>query len=131
MNGYVVDASIAFEYLLGTSAGVKFSEITRGQRLIAPQLIDVEVMSTLRRDVLRRTIMPDRAVGVLEALVRWPVLRISHSDLVLQAWRYHQNVTAYDALYLAAAQLYGMDLITSDGRLSRAPVGEIAVVNVR
>ena len=45
MNGYVVDASIAFEYLLGTSVGHKFSEITRGQRLIAPHLIDVEVMS--------------------------------------------------------------------------------------
>ena len=131
MNGYVVDASVAFEYLTGSQVGSQFLEVTRGKRLIAPELIDVEIMSSVRRGVLRQTMSSSRALQVLEALVRWPFERISHSELILHAWRFHQNATAYDALYLATAHLHGMELITSDGRLSRAPVGDIAIINLR
>ena len=131
MSGFVVDASVAVEFLLRTSVGSKFMEISRGKRLIAPELIDAEVMSSIRRGVLRRELSQQRAIRALEALIHWPVERISHSDLVMEAWRYHENVTAYDALYVATARLHGMELLTSDGRLSRAPVGEIAVVNLR
>ena len=131
MNGYVVDASVAFEYLVGSQIGQNFVEIVKGKRIIAPELVDAEVMSAVRRGVLRQTMSATRAVQVLEALVRWPLQRVPHSDLIMEAWGFHQNVSAYDALYLATARLHGMELLTSDGRLSRAPVGNIAVINLR
>ncbi len=131
MNGYVVDASIAVEYLLRTPAGTEFARISRGKRLVAPELIDAEVMSSIRRAVLRGELTELRATRVLESLINWPIERIPHAVLVMRAWDHRNNVTAYDALYIAAAQMHGMELITSDGRLSRAPVGDIAVVNLR
>ena len=130
MTGYVVDASVAVEYLLKTPLGLILADTIENASLVAPELIDAEVLSTLRRSVLRGALEETRAMIVVESLAHWPVRRVSHRDLVPVAWQYYQNVSAYDAFYVAAARAYGLPLLTADGRLARAPNLGIVVQSV-
>ena len=128
---YVVDASIAVEYLLRTAVGQQAAPLLQAALLLAPELLDVEVLSVLRRAVLRHKLEEQRALLALADLVAWPVDRIPHKELVTEAWRLRQNVSAYDAFYIAAARLYEATLLTTDGPLSRAPNLGIVIHNIR
>ena len=88
--------------------------------LIAPELMDTEVVSVLRRAVLGSRIEEDRALMALEDLYIWPVERLSNRDLAILAWQHHRNVGAYDAYYVAAARVRDASLLTADARLARA-----------
>jgi predicted nucleic acid-binding protein len=93
--------------------------------------LDVEVLSILRRAVLRQQLAEQRAWLALEDLLAWPIDRITHTALVREAWQYRYNVSAYDALYVAAARVYDASLLTADGPLTRAPALGIVVQNIR
>jgi predicted nucleic acid-binding protein len=127
----VVDASIAVEYLLRTSTGRQASEVLDAASALAPELLDAEVLAVLRRAVLRGFLDERRAALALEDLAAWPIERISHRGLVAIAWRLRQNVSAYDALYVAIAQCYDAVLLTADGPLARAPNLGVLVHNIR
>ncbi len=131
MSRYVVDASAAAEYLLRTSLGLKVANIIEGGFLLAPELLDVEVLSVFRRAVLRRQLNEQRALRAIEDLMDWPIDRIPHRSLVWAAWQHRNNLSAYDAFYVAAARLSDAPLITADGPLARAPSLGIIVENVR
>lgn len=131
MSRYVVDASAAAEYLLRTSLGLKVAEVIEGGLLLAPELLDVEVLSVFRRAVLRRELTEERALRAIDDLMAWPIDRIPHRSLVWAAWQHRNNVTAYDAFYVAAARLSDASLITADGPLARAPALGIVIENVR
>ena len=131
MSRYVIDASAAAEYLLRTSLGLKVANIIEGGLLLAPELLDVEVLSVFRRAVLRRQLNEQRALRAVEDLMDWPIDRIPHRSLVWAAWQHRNNVSAYDAFYVAAARLADAPLITADGPLARAPSLGIVVENVR
>ncbi len=131
MTWYVIDASVAAEFLLRTALGRKIAEIVDGAFLAAPELLDVEVLSILRRAVLRQRLDDRRARLALEDLASWPINRLRHAALVREAWRHRHNVSAYDAFYVAAARLYDAPLLTADGPLSRVPALGIAVQNIR
>lgn len=131
MAEYVVDASVAVEYLLKTPLGLTLADTLENQSLVAPELIDAEVLSVMRRSVLRGALEQTRAEIVVESLPYWPVRRVSHRDLVSVAWQHRHNVSAYDAFYVAAARAYGIPLLTADGRLARAPDLGIVVQTVR
>ena len=120
MADFVVDASSMVEYLLETSIGMRVAEIIEDAQLIAPEIMDAEVMSTLRGAVLNGRLEPSRAEAVIASLSQAPIERVSHQGLSLLAWRYYQNVSAYDAFYLAVAHINDIPLITCDGRLARA-----------
>ena len=120
MSRYVVDASVAVEYLLRTPLGLTVAGMIEGASLAAPELMDAEVLSVLRRAVLNGRLEEQRARMVVDDLLQWPVDRISHRALAPLAWRYHRRVSAYDAFYVAAALAQGLPLVTADGRLSRA-----------
>jgi predicted nucleic acid-binding protein len=128
---YVIDASAAVEYLLRTTLGLKVAEVIAAAFLVAPALLDVEVLSVLRRAVLRKRLAEKRAVEALEDLIDWQVDRIGHPPLIKEAWRHRHNVSAYDAFYVVVARLYNVPLLTADGPLSRAPDLDITVRNVR
>jgi predicted nucleic acid-binding protein len=128
---YVIDASAAAEYLLRTPLGLKVGNIIEDGFVLAPELLDVEVLSIVRRALLRRQLNEQRALRAIEDLLDWPIDRISHISLVLAAWEHRNNVSAYDAFYVAAARLSDASLITTDGPLSRAPLLGILVQNVR
>ena len=131
MSLYVVDASAAVEYLLRTPLGLSLAGTIEDARLAAPDLIDAEVMSGLRRAVHAGRLTEERAVMAVDALTRWPVRRIASRVLAPAAWQHHRNVTAYDAFYVAAASALGAPLITTDGRLARTPGLGITVQHIR
>ena len=120
MSRYVVDASVAVEFLLKTPLGLTVAAIIEGASLVAPELMDAEVLSVLRRAVLNGHLEESRAQMAIDDLAGWPVYRVSHRPLAPLAWRYYRNVSAYDAFYVAAAHAQGIPLLTADGRLSRA-----------
>jgi predicted nucleic acid-binding protein len=128
---YVLDASAAVEYLLRTPLGLKLADLIVDAFLLAPELLDVEVLSVLRRAVLRQQLLEQRAGLALEDLIAWPIDRLAHTVLIREAWQHRHNVSAYDAFYVAAARLYDASLLTADGPLARAPALGIVVQNIR
>jgi predicted nucleic acid-binding protein len=128
---YVIDASAAAEYLLRTSLGLEIAGVIEDAILLAPELLDVEVLSVLRRAVWRRKLDERRAVLALEDLADWQIDRISHAELIQPAWRHRHNVSAYDAMYVVVARTYDVPLLTADGPLARAPELGIVVQNIR
>jgi predicted nucleic acid-binding protein len=127
----VIDASAAVEYLFKTDTGLRVAEVLRGARLLAPELMDAEVLSVLRRATLSKRLKERRAQEAIEDLRDWPVERVRHRDLLAEAWSLRTRVTAYDAFYVALAQLRRATLVTADGPLARASALRIAVHNVR
>jgi len=127
----VIDASAAVEYLLRTPLGMAVGEIAENADLAAPELMDAEVVAVLRRAVLHGNLSNERALTAIGDLVTWQVERISHRGLARSAWRHRHNLTAYDALYVAAARDRNASLVTADGPLSRAPGLEITIHNIR
>ena len=131
MSRYVIDASAAAEYLLRTPLGLKLADLRVGLFLIAPELIDVEVLSVMQRAVLHHNLEEHRAWFALEDLRDWPIDLISHTALVREAWSHRHNVSTYDAFYVAAVRIYDAPLLTADGPLSRSPALGIVVQNIR
>jgi predicted nucleic acid-binding protein len=131
VSRFVIDASAATEYLLRTPLGLRVATAIEDASLIAPELLDVEVLSVLRRAVLRREITEQRAVLAIEDLVDWSIDRIPHKPLIWLAWQNRNNVSAYDAFYVAAARISDAPLLSADGPLSRAPKLGISIENVR
>jgi predicted nucleic acid-binding protein len=131
LSRYVIDASAAAEYLLRTPVGRTLQELVDDAFLMAPALLDVEVLSVMRRAVLHKGLAEARARLALEDLTDWPIERIPHPVLIQEAWRHRHNVSAYDAFYVAVARLYEAPLLTMDGPLSRAPVPGIEIRNLR
>lgn len=131
MSGYVVDASAAVEYLLRTPLGLTLAEMIEGASLAAPELLDAEVLSVLRRAVLRGHLDEARALMAIDDLMQWPLKRIPHRALAPLAWQHYRNVSAYDAFYVAAARALDMSLMTADGRLSRVSGLGVVVQHIR
>lgn len=130
MTAYVVDASVAAEYLLRTNLGLMIADTFEGAELTAPELLDVEVLSVLRRSVLTKRIKEDRAQAALEDLLAWPIQRIPHISLIPLAWRFRHQISAYDAMYVAIAHIHEIPLLTADGPLSRAPGLGVTIHNI-
>ena len=86
MTRCVIDASVAAEFILRTTLGRKIAEIIEGAFLAAPELLDVEVLSVLRRAVLRQRLEDRRARLALDDLATWPMDRIPHAALLREAW---------------------------------------------
>jgi len=99
--------------------------------LIAPELLDAEVLAVLRRGVQTAELTEDRARMAITDLVQWGLRRLPHRHLVREAWSFRHNATAYDALYLAAGRLHDAPVLTADGPLARAPGAGVVVENVR
>jgi len=128
---YVVDASVAVEFLLRTAVGRQVEALFAEAFLIAPELLDIEVLSVLRRALRQKRIDDQRAVLAIEDLAAWPVERIPHRQLVTDVWALRHNLSAYDASYVAAAKRFDAVLITADGPLSRAPNLGVPVHSIR
>jgi predicted nucleic acid-binding protein len=127
----VLDASAAVEVLLQTAAGAPLTErlLEPTESLHAPHLLDVEVAQILRRFVRRGELAPDRARQAVEDLASLPLERYSHESVLSRVWDLRDNLTAYDAVYVALAEVLGATLLTRDTRISRAP-GHAARIEV-
>ncbi|MDQ6783600.1 MAG: type II toxin-antitoxin system VapC family toxin [Actinomycetota bacterium] len=119
----VVDASVIVASLIsGGGAGARARERLRlDPDLHVPHLLDVEVVAALRRRVrLGQTDIPLAAQAVSD-LNDLAALRWDHAPLLGRVWQLRENVTPYDAVYVALAEALSTPLVTSDVRLSRSP----------
>jgi len=118
----VVDASVVATALADDGGdGDAARARLRGERLTAPQLIDLEVPSVWRRHVSDGRLEQRRALLALADLRAMPIDRVPHLPLLERCWELRENVTIYDASYVALAELRGVPLLTADGRLAAAP----------
>lgn len=127
----VVDASALVDVLARTPRGDRVTKhLATEEPVVAPELVDVEVLSALAR--LQRAgavgaATADRGVALLASM---PMRRISHTHLTDEVWQLREHVRIADAFYLACARVVGGTLLTTDARLGRAPVPEVTVTVV-
>jgi predicted nucleic acid-binding protein len=122
----VLDASVVVELLTnGSLADSIRNELAgRDESFLVPHLIDIEVMSALRRLVAGRRIDAHRSGQFLADLAALPADRYAHTPLVGRIWELRHNFTAYNAAYIALAEatdsvLYTCDEILSKGHRAR------------
>ena len=114
----VVDASAALSALL--NAGPARSALA-DEQLHAPHLVDSEVANGLRRRVSARQLDAEAAWTALDTWRRLGMTRYAVFALLDRLWELRDNLSAYDASYVALAELLGCSLLTADARLARAP----------
>ena len=127
----VLDASAVIEWLLQSPAGAKIEQriFSSSQSLHAPHLVDVEVAQVLRRYVRDKTLTAKRGQEALADLGDVPLIRYPHDFLIPRIWELRATLTAYDATYVALAELLDAPLLTCDGKIASAP-GHYAKVEV-
>lgn len=118
----VIDASalviaLADDGVQGDSARTRL----RGEELAAPELIDLEVLSGLRRQFAVGAMDARRAELALRDLRDIPITRTPHRDLLPRCWELRDNLTIYDAAYVALAEALDVALLTADSSLTNAP----------
>lgn len=118
----VVDASVLLEALLRTPAAVAVESrlFAPRQTLHAPHLLDVEVAQVLRRYTAKGEIDRERGHMALADLADFPLRRYPHDFLLPRIWDLRNNMTAYDAAYVALAEALDAPLLTRDRHLAAA-----------
>jgi predicted nucleic acid-binding protein len=86
-----------------------------------PHLFDVEVLHALRRHSLRGALSGEQGRLILGLLREMTAVRYPHAPLAARIWELKENLTAYDAAYVALAEALDAPLITTDARLAQAP----------
>lgn len=124
----VLDASAA---VLGLLRDGEAREALATEAVVCPHLIDAEVVHALRGQVLRRVLKEPIAAEVIEIWTRLGLERAGVSGLLPRVWELRENLSAYDAIYVALAEAVGAPLVTADGRLGRAPGPRCTITVVR
>jgi predicted nucleic acid-binding protein len=119
----VVDASALLESLLRTPAAgaVERRLFEPRQSLHVPHLLDVEIAQVIRQYAMHGEIDSERGRAALADLGDFPLQRYPHDFLLPRVWDLRDNLTAYDAVYVALAEALDAPLITRDQRLAAAP----------
>ncbi len=117
----VVDASAVAAALVddGNDGTWAEAELIRDD-LAAPHLMPVEVANILRRAVLARHLSLDSATLAHRDLLRLPVQLFPYEPSAERVWQLRNNLSAYDAWYVAVAEALDAPLVTLDRRMSRA-----------
>ncbi len=117
----VIDASVLAVALLDDGPdGDAIRNRLRGEQLAAPALIDLEVVSVWR-GLARAGHLDPRRVGLaLHDLQELPIRRVEHTPLLTRCWELRENLTVYDAAYVALAEALQATLLTGDQRLARS-----------
>lgn len=117
----VVDASVLAPALADDGPdGDLVRRRLRQERLVAPELVDLEVLSTLRRAARAGRLDERRSRQALEDLAALPLRRVSHRPLLPRFWDLRDSLTAYDAAYIALAETLDCPVITADGGMAKA-----------
>jgi predicted nucleic acid-binding protein len=118
----IVDASCLYEVLADTERSERVrARLVSDPDQAAPHVVDVEVLSIVRRDRMLGRLDATAARQAIEDLRDWPGERFGHGGLLERAWELRENVRAWDAVYVALAEALDATLLTLDARLGRAP----------
>jgi predicted nucleic acid-binding protein len=116
-SSVVVDASVLIDAFRGFR---RVAAALTHRQLHAPGTVDAEVLHGLRRAWLGKRIDDEEAQSVLAVLADTPIVRYPIEPFVRRIWSLRQNITAYDAAYVALAESLDLPLITRDARLARS-----------
>jgi predicted nucleic acid-binding protein len=118
----IVDASCLYEVVVDALHAEPIrTRLAQDQDHAAPHIIDVEVMSLIRRDRMLDRLDATAAGQAIQDLRDWPGERFGHRGLLERAWELHENVRAWDAMYVALAEALDATLLTFDRRLAQIP----------
>ncbi len=121
MNGsVVVDTSLVVD-ILANIPNIAAAFENRGVEVLhAPHALDVEFLNVLRKLWLHSRIGRQEGVRLIGRFERMLIVRHSHQTLLVRAWELRENVTAYDAMFVALAEHLNVPLLTRDRRLARS-----------
>ncbi len=105
----------------GAAGRVARARLAAADRVSAPDLVDVETVSVLRKRWLAGGLTARRFRSAIEDLRALPIVRFPTGPLMVRAYELRANVTPYDATYVGLAEGLDCTLVTGDGRLARAP----------
>jgi predicted nucleic acid-binding protein len=115
----VVDASAAFDAVVGRDPlDAIASRLAEEDELLAPHLIDIEVLHALRGSVLRDELGIDRASDARDDFADLALSRYPHEPFIDRIWDLRDVLSAYDASYLALAEAISIPLLTCDRGLA-------------
>jgi predicted nucleic acid-binding protein len=117
----VIDASALFELVVKSELAPAVAQAVGATDMVAPDVVNPEVLSILRRVERRGALTAQRAVQAVDDLMDAPVRRFSTLPLLAEAWSLRANVTAADACYVVLARILHCPLVTADRKLARAP----------
>lgn len=124
----VVDASAAMLALFN-DGDARRSLAT--EAVAIPHLADSEILHAIRAQVLRGNVVSGVASAALDRWARLGLRRFAVVGLLTRIWELRDNLTAYDATYIALAEALACELLTADARLARAPGPTCAITVVR
>lgn len=101
------------------------------EAVVSPYLTDSELVHALRAGVLRGQIEEPAARTAIAVWARLGVQRVGVSGLLDRIWELRENLSAYDATYVAVAETLDAPLVTADGRLARTPGPRCTITVVR
>jgi len=118
----VADASALIDLLLHMETVPRLADrlLTPRSVLHAPHLVDVEISHALRRLTFEGKVDAARAGQAIAVLGALRLIRWSHRPLLERMWELRENLTSYDAAYVALAESLGVPLVTRDAKLARA-----------
>ena len=118
----VVDASVVTNIVGddGPTGEAARARLAAAGAASAPDLVDVEVVSVLRKRWLAGTLTAHRFKSAVVDLIDLPLTRYPAAPLMMRAYELRSNVTPYDATYVALAEGLNCPLLTGDVRLTRA-----------
>ncbi len=129
----VLDSSAIVEMLLDSPKAARAASLFLSEQSHAPELVGFEVLSAIRGQVRGRKLTPDEGLSAMLAfeqveanLELWPLLEV----MTDRAVRLRENVSAYDASYVALAEILQCPLVTADARLGRAIADRVEVTVV-
>ena len=128
----VVDASVLANVVGDDGAdGDRARAALVGEDVSVPDLVDVEVVSVLRRRWLAKSMTARRFVAAIDDLASLPADRYPALPFMPRAYELRANVSAYDATYVALAEHLGCSLLTADARLASAPGPRCTITELR
>jgi predicted nucleic acid-binding protein len=118
----VLDASAVVPLLADPAAATEELQARLGREsaVHVPHLLDVEVASALRNRVLRGLLNPAGARRAIRRLAVLPLVRWPHDRMLGRALALRDQLTAYDATYVALAEALSATLLTRDARMAKA-----------
>lgn len=117
----VVDASVLAPVVADAGGdGLQFRERLRGEVVVGPDLLRVEVTSVVRRHLNMGQLTPEQAEAAIGDLLDFPITLFPTAPLLRRVWELRQNLTAYDGCYVALAEAVDSPLVTADRRLANA-----------
>jgi predicted nucleic acid-binding protein len=126
----VVDSSALVEVLIQRERADAVRQVVGDTEMVAPDVINPEILSALRRLERIGELPTGRARKALDDLVSVPLRRFPTLPLLPAVWELRAGITSYDACYVALAQALGCTLVTADLKLSRAPGLGVPLITV-